>query len=346
MSAEARPEVHPATVLYQLSTGHYQARALGLVAKLGIADLLGDERRSAQELAAATNTHAGALRRVLRLLASVGVFEEHEDGRFSLTPVGQALRDDVPGSMRAMVLLYSGEAVQNRWAELEYCVRTGQPAFKQHAPDADVFAIFAKDPEAAANFDKAMASLVPQTVAAVTQAYDFSAFSTLVDVGGGNGALLSGILSAIPALSGVLFDQPHVVERARPGLEASSVGPRLTLVGGNFFESVPEGKDAYLLKHIIHDWTDAEASAILRVCRKAMPAHAKLLIVEGVYPERVTVSPAAQDAAANDVNMLVNTGGRQRSEREFRALLSESGFELARIVPTPGHVSVIEARPR
>jgi len=343
MSADARPDVNPGMVLYQLATGHYQARALGLIAKLGIADLLGDERRSVQELAAATQTHTDALRRVLRLLTSVGVFNEHEDGRFSLTDVGRGLRAEVPGSMRSMVLLYSGEFVQNRWGELEYCVRTGQPAFKRDDPNADVFASFAKDPDAAANFDKAMASLVPQVIAAVTGAYDFSVFVTLVDVGGGNGTLLSGILSAHPELSGVLFDQPHVIDRARPALEASSVAARLALASGSFFESVPSGKDAYLLKHIIHDWTDAEATAILRICRDAMPSHARLLIVEGVYPERITASPAAQGAAANDVNMLVNTGGRQRSEREFRALLAGSGLALTRIVPTAGEVSVIEA---
>lgn len=340
-----RPEP-PGLVLFQLAIGHYLSRALALFAKLGIADLLGDDRRSADDLAAATHTHAPSLRRVLRLLATAGVVDEHEDGRFALTALGALLRDGAPGSMRAMVNVFAGEAIQDSWKELEYCVRTGEPAFKKRDPAADPFTTMAADPEAAATFDRAMATFAPQIAAAVASAYDFSGFGTIVDVGGGNGALLCGVLRAYPNLRGIVFDQPHVAERAKQQIGVAGLDARLTAEGGSFFEHVPPGADAYLLKHVIHDWADRDAAAILTVCRKAMPAHAKLLIVEGVYPARVDRSPDARAAASNDVNMLVVAGGRQRSEAEFRQLYESSGFELARIVPTPGRVSVIEGVPR
>jgi hypothetical protein len=243
--------------------------------------------------------------------------------------------------MRAMISVFAGADMQAAWRELEYCVQTGRPFFKKHDPNADTFSIINKDPETAATFDKAMATFAPQTAAAVAAAYDFSRFNSLVDVGGGNGALLLGILSANPKLSGVLFDQPHVAERAR----AQNTSTRLEIVPGSFFESVPSGHDAYLLKHVIHDWDDTDAARILTVCRKAMPAHATLLIVEGVYPEQVTASLPVQRATFNDVNMLVNTGGRQRSEAEFRQLLAAASFTLTKIVPTQGAVCVVEAKP-
>jgi hypothetical protein len=341
-----RPEPPPGLAVYQLAIGHYVSRALALFAKLGIADLLAQERRAADDLAAATQTHAPSLRRVLRLLASAGILDEHEDGRFALTALGALLRDDVPGSMRAMVSVFAGESIQDSWKELEYCVRTGEPAFKKRDPGADPFTSMAADPEGAATFDKAMATFAPQIAAAVASAYDFSAFGTIVDVGGGNGALLAGILRAYPKLRGIVFDQPHVAERAKAQISTAGLDARLTAEGGSFFEHVPAGADAYLFKHVIHDWADRDAAAILRVCRKAMPAHGKLLTVEGVYPARIDRSPVARAAASNDVNMLVVAGGRQRSEREFRQLYDAAGFELTRIVPTPARVSVIEGVPR
>jgi hypothetical protein len=191
-------------------------------------------------------------------------------------------------------------------------------------------------------FDKAMATFAPMTAAAVAAAYDFSGFGTIADVGGGNGALLIGILRANPDLRGILFDQPHVVARAHAHLAEAGIAARCQVVGGSFFDDVPRGADAYLLKHVIHDWNDDRAAAILTTCRAAMPAHGKLLIVEGVYPGRIDRSLESRGAAANDVNMLVCTGGRQRSETEFQALLGASGFRLTRIIPTPARVCVIE----
>jgi hypothetical protein len=348
MSSTSRREtgsLPPGFALYQLAVGHYVSRALALAAKLGVADQLRDGPRPAEELARATETHAPSLRRVLRLLVSVGVFEEDGEGRFSLTPLGDLLREDAPGSMRASVTLFAGIAIQDGWRELEYCVRTGEPAFKKERPDADPFTEMAEDPEAAATFDKAMATFAPQTAAAVAAAYDFSRFGTLMDVGGGNGAFLIGILKAHPGVRGVVFDRPHVAERAREHVAARGLADRIEIVGGSFFEAVPPGADAILLKHCIHDWSDEKAAEILKVCRAALPAEGALLIVEGLYPPRIERSLEGRGAAANDVNMLVCTGGRQRSEAEFRALYAAAGFELTRIVPTAAPVAVIEGLP-
>jgi SAM-dependent methyltransferase len=335
----------PAAILYQLSIGHYVSRALHVAAKLGIADLLAAGPRAAAELAAETATDAAALRRVLRLLVSVGVLSEADDGRFALTPVGDAMRSDVPGSARALVRLFAGTGIQDAWKELEYCVQTGQPAFRKHSPDGDAFSNM--DPEQQEVFDAAMATFAPQTAAAIAAAYDFSQFGLVVDVGGGNGALLIGILGAHPRLRGIVFDRPSAAEGARRKVAAADLDGRCAVVAGDFFESVPEGADAYLVKHVIHDWNDEQAAAILRSCRRVMKPDARLLVAEGVYPARVDTSLASRGAAANDVNMLVVAGGRQRSEEEFRALYAAAGFELAKIVPTASPaVCLIEGVPR
>jgi hypothetical protein len=328
-----------------MAVGHYVSRALALAAKLRLADLLAQGPRDHRELAEATETHAPSLNRVLRLLASVGVFEEREAGTFALKPLGEMLRSDVPGSMRVSVMLFGGVGIQDSWKELEYCVRTGEPAFRRTNPDADPFTQMAQDPEAAALFDEAMATFAPQTAAAIAAAYDFSRFATLADVGGGNGALLIGILRANPRLRGIVFDQPHVAARALAQVEAVELADRCEVVGGSFFEKVPAGADAYLLKHVIHDWDDERAASILRTCRAAMGPSGTLLLVEGIYPARIEQSLESRGAAANDVNMLVCTGGRQRSELEFRELFAASGFRLTRIVPTLAQVSVIEGAP-
>jgi hypothetical protein len=201
----------------------------------------------------------------------------------------------------------------------------------------------AEHPEEAANFDAAMGAFTAQIATAVAAAYDFSGFRRVVDVGGGNGALLVGILRAHPSLKGTLFDLPQVVERARPRLREIGLGDRCEAMGGDVFAEVPGGADAYLLKHVIHDWDDDSAVAILQNCCKAMSPAAKLLIIEGVYPRCVDQSEASRGAAANDVNMMVCTGGRQRSEAEFRSLYSAAGFVLSRIISTDmAFASIIE----
>jgi hypothetical protein len=278
-------------------------------------------------------------------LVSVGVFEELDDGRFALTPIGEMLRADVPGSMRDSVMLFTGIGIQDNWKELEYCIRTGDPAFRKTDPDGDPFSNLSKDPEAAAVFDKAMATFAPFTAAAVAAAYDFSVLGKVADVGGGNGAILIGLLKANPHLRGTVFDLPAVSQRATAEIAAAGLADRCQVVSGDFFKSIVSGADAYLMKHVIHDWNDEQATMILRNCRAAMPAHARLLILEGIYPPRIDQSLESRGAAANDVNMLVSTGGRQCTETEFRNLFAASGFKLSRIVPTTARVSIIEAEP-
>ena len=327
-------------VLYQLATGHYVSHAIYAAAKLGIADLLGQGPKCHDELAKATGTHAPSLRRVLRLLATAGVFAETEDGRFELTPVGSCLQSG-PGSFRPVALLFTSPGVRAAWGDLLHSVQTGEPAL-HHLFGVGSFEYFAQHPEEAAVFDEAMGAFTAMVAIAVAAAYDFSPFRTIVDVGGGEGALLAGILRANPALRGIVFDMPRVAEGAKKQIAAAGLGDRCEFVGGDFFEAVPGGGDAYILKHVIHDWDDARAVRILRNCRRAMKPEGKLLIVEGVYPERIDQSVVSRGAAANDVNMLVCTGGRQRAEAEFRALFDAAGFELTRIIPTQAMSSVIE----
>jgi hypothetical protein len=336
-----RPTLPPQAILYQMAVGHYLPRALHVAAKLGIADLLKSGPLPASALAGAVGVQAAALRRVLRLLVSAGVFDELENGEFALTPLSECLREDAPGSARAMVMLFSGVRIQDSWKELEYCVRTGEPAFRKRGIE-DPFTEMAKDPEETATFDAAMADFTRFAALAVAASYDFTTLGTLIDVGGGNGALLIGILTAHSHLHGIVFDQEHAIARARALIAEAGLGDRCDAVPGDFFAAVPRGGDGYLLKHVIHDWNDDRASAILRNCHRAMASDAKLLLVEGVYPQRVDRSLASRGATANDVNMLVNTGGRQRSEDEFRALFASAGFTLTRITPTPANVSVIE----
>jgi hypothetical protein len=326
-------------VLYQLATAHYLSQAVYVAAKLGIADHLADGPQTHEALAKATATHAASLRRVLRLLAAAGVLAEREDGRFELTTVGSFLKSG-PGSFRAAAQLFGGPMVWQSWGDLLTTVRTGETALHR-VFKTDSFEYFEHHPDEAAVFDEAMGSFTAMTAIAVAAAYDFSSMRKLVDVGGGQGALLAGILRANPRLHGVVFDLPRLAEGARREIAAAQLADRCEFVGGDFFETVPAGADAYMLKHVIHDWDDAKATRILRTCRAAMGPDTKLLIVESVYPPRIDGSPESQGAARNDVNMMVCTGGRQRSEAEFRQLYEAAGLRLTRIVPT-GMACVIE----
>jgi SAM-dependent methyltransferase len=206
----------------------------------------------------------------------------------------------------------------------------------------DTFSYIAKHPEEASNFDRAMANFTTQIAGSVAAVYPFSQFRTIVDVGGGNGALLVGILKAYPTLRGILFEQPEVAERAKVEIAKIDLQDRCKVAGGDFFREVPVGGDAYILKHVIHDWNDERAVAILKSCHRAMTSEGRLLILEGVYPTRIDTSDASVGATSNDVNMLVCTGGRQRAEDEFRSLYARAGFRLTKIMPTPARISVIE----
>jgi hypothetical protein len=310
---------------------------------LGIADLLAGGPQTPEALATKTGTHAGSLCRVLRLLASAGVFAEAADGRFDLTPVGSALRSG-PGSSRAVARLIAGPMVWQCWGDLLTTVRTGEPAFSRIFK-TDSFEYFADHPEDAAVFDEAMGSFTATISGLVAAAYDFAGMHDVIDLGGGDGLLLTGILPAYPSLQGTVFDLPRLAESARRQIVGAGLADRYRFVAGDFFEAVLEGFDAYLLKHVIHDWDDARAVRILENCRRAMGPQARLLIIEGVYPSPIDGSPASRGAAANDFNMLVCTGGRQRSEAEFRELYAAAGFRLTRIIPTQAAACVIEGAP-
>lgn len=344
--SQREPTPSPGHALYQMAMGHFVPRALALVTQLGIADLLKDGPLNARDLAVATQTHPPSLTRVMRFLTSIGVFAELPDGKFALTPLGEPLRTNAPGSVRALVLMFCGVGVQDAWADLEACVRTGEPAFRRIAPGAESpYPLMAGSPELTALFDEAMATVAAWSASAIAAAIDFSGFGRIVDVGGGNGALLAGLLEAYPLSRGVVFDQAHAVARAQQRIAAAGLAERCEVIAGNFFEEVPSGGDAYLLRHVLVDWDDERATTILRRCRTAMPQHGQIMILEGTYPARIESSVSCQNAAGHDVNMLVCTGGRLRSEEEFRVLLAGSGFRLSRVVPTTADVSVIQGAP-
>jgi hypothetical protein len=336
----AKPgELPPRLALFQLVTGHYVSFALYVAAKLGIADLLAHGPKAYDELAKACAAHAPSLRRLLRLLASAGVFAEQADGRFALTPVGEWLRSDLPGSQRDTALLFAGPMMRS-WGELLHSVQTGETAIER-AFGMDAFKYMAAHPEDAAVFNRAMTAVSTQVSIAVAAAYDFSPFRKLVDVGGGHGVLLTTILKANPMLHGVVFDLPHVAEGARKPIEAAGLAERCDAVGGDFFAAVPGGADAYILKSVIHDWDDERSLVILRNCQGAMEPHGKLLLVELVLPDHVDQSPKSQIGTGSDVNMLVNAGGRERTDAEFRALFETAGFRLTQIIPLEGSLSSV-----
>src|SRR5215831_19381084 len=280
MSTDATPS---ALALLQQALGFWISRAICVVARLGIADLLKDGPLDTKTLAAAVGVHAPSLSRVLRTLASVGIFAEGEDGRFGLTPQAEPLLRDATDSLRDYILLVGEEWYSRPSDHLLHSVQTGRPAFEQ-VHGADFFTFLTRDPAAAAVFDAAMTSRSAQENDAIAAACDFSGLGTVIDVGGGHGSLLAAILRANPGLRGVLFDRPQAVAEARHQLEATGLRGRCEVVAGDFFGSVPAGGDAYILKRVIHDWDDDRAAAILRNCHHARPEHGRLLLSELVLP--------------------------------------------------------------
>jgi hypothetical protein len=324
--------------------GYVIASAVHVAAELGIADLMKDAPRSHEELAATTRTDASSLLRLLRLLVSHGLLTEERDGRFSLTAIGACLRQDSPDSMRDTVLWVGGR-MHRDWLDLLYCLESGQPAFRR-AGMADYFTRLSQHPNEAAIFDRGQARVTRAFAAALAASYDFSRFGTIVDVGGGTGLLLEALLANNPGLRGTLFDLEHVVERARTRLAGTAVADRCTFRAGDFFREVPEGADAYLSMHVIHDWDDAAALKILEVCRSAMHREARLLVFEAVYPAQIEPSDIGRNATMVDMNLLVSTGGRQRTVAEFETLYAAAGFEVSRVATILGPTVIIEGRPR
>jgi ubiquinone/menaquinone biosynthesis C-methylase UbiE len=330
-------EVPPPIQMLQIISGFWVARCVYVAAKLGIPDLLKDGNKTADELAAATNSHASSLFRVLRALVPFGILSQDESDRFGITPLSETLCSDIPRSLRAFAMTELGEEHYPAWGELLFSVKTGGIAFDK-AFGEPVWEFFAKNPENAQIFNDAMSGMTAQANEALHAAYDFAGIKKIVDVGGGHGGLITSILRKNPPMRGILFDSPQVIGGAKATLAKSDVADRCELVGGDFFKSVPEGGDAIILKWIIHDWNDEQSVAILKNCHRALTKNGKLILVEAVVPE--TNEPHFSKFI--DLNMLVMTGGRERTEAEFHELYEKSGFRLTRIVPTESPFSVIE----
>lgn len=330
-------EIPPPLQMLQLISGFWIARCVYVAAKLGIPDLLKDGSKSATELASATNTHAPSLFRVLRALGAVRVLSQSDDYQFGNTPMSETLRSDVPGSFRAFAMSELGEEHYPAWGELLHSVRTGAIAFDK-AFGEPVWEFFAKHPDHARIFNDSMSGMTAQAEHALHEAYDFAGINTVMDVGGGHGGFITSILTRHPKMRGVLFDAPQVIEGAEPKIAASAIADRVELVGGDFFQEVPKGADAITMKWIIHDWNDEQSVAIMKNCHLALPESGKLILVEAVVPP----GDEMHFAKFIDLNMLVMTGGRERTEAEFRQLYEASGFRLERVVPTESPFSVIE----
>lgn len=343
-SADSVPERPPGPTLSQLLRGSLVTQLLHVAAALGIADLLSAGPRTTRDLATAVNANPDALYRVLRALASLGIFVETDPGIFSMTPLAEPLRSDVPGSLRASAVLYGASWWWGACGELLHSVRTGRPAF-DHVHGKALFSYLDSASDAAAVFNDHQSNMTQQDAAAVVAAYDFGQYATVIDVGGGHGVLGAAILNACPQTSVVVFDQPAVIASAPPHLTSAGGNRRCTYVAGDFFESVPADGNAYVLKDIVHDWGDQDATTILRNCRLAMtrnPAvEAKLLVIEKVIPPGNGPFPGK----LTDITMLLVAGGRERTATEYRTLLAQAGFTLTRIVPTRSPASVIEAMP-
>ncbi len=327
--------------LRRLIIGYRVSQALAVAARLGIADLLSDGPRSIDELAAATGTHALSLYRLLRVLASEGVFSEQGDGRFALTPLAEPLKADTPDSLHARAMFDAAQGNWHAWGKLMQSTRTGEPAI-QHAYGKDLFGYLKDHPDEGKIFNEVMAAQTVTEARAVLEAYDFVGIDTLVDIGGGVGTLLAAILDAHPSMRGVLYDQSHVVVDARERLTGAGVVDRCRAVGGDFFESVPAGGNAYILKHILHDWDDDDCQRILGNCRRAIAKDGRLLVIEVLIP------PGNDPDYGKflDLQMLVVTkGGRERTQAEYRSLFESTGFTLARMIETQSDICVIEGVP-
>ena len=322
----------PPPALFQLASGYWVSQAVYVVAKLGIADFLANGPRTSHELAVLADVKAEALFRVMRALSSVGVFRNPRADQFELAPLGNHLRSGVAGSLRSMIVTL-GEIHYQACGQLLQSVQTGLPAFN-NVFGSSLFDYLAGNPAASTAFNQGMTNLASMLAYAVAIAYDFTGISNVVDIGGGQGKFLGNLLELNAAMQGTVFDMPSAIQMA-------DRHERCSYCSGTFFDadSLPKGADAYFLCGIVHDWDDERAAAILANCRKAMPKHGRLLLVEMVVPE----DNASSFSKILDLNMLVMNGGRERTEKEFRSLLERSGCKLSRIIPTVAPQSIVEA---
>jgi ubiquinone/menaquinone biosynthesis C-methylase UbiE len=336
MSA-AETKISPPEALLNVLVGFWTGRAIYVAAKLGIADLVKQGPMSIEELASMTGTHARSLYRLMRGLASVGWFEEDAEGRFGATAFTAAIETDSAFSLRYLAMTELGEEHYPAWENLLYSVRTGEIAFNDRFGMSN-WEFWNKNPEHAEIFNKGMSNMTALIEPALIAAYDFSPLKKIIDIGGGRGTLLTSILRQNETATGVVFDLPHVIDLAKQDAATAAVGDRCQLVQGDFFKSVTAGGDAYILKWILHDWNDEQCIAILSNCRKAISPNGKLLVIEAVLPGR-------NEPSLNkfmDLNMLVMTGGCERTEAEYHALFESAGFRLTRAIPTPSGFSWLE----
>jgi len=331
----------PAGKLLEMIAMRHVPQALHVVAVLGIADLLADGPKGSEELAQATGSHARTLYRVLRTLVAAGVFAEDKAGRFRLTALGQPLRSEAADSVRAASIFLSGESeLEGRLVD---CVRTGKTAIELASGTTNWIEYYRQEPARAAVFNTAMTALSNAHYAGVVEAYDFRSIRTLVDVGGGHGRLISMILKAYPKMRGVLFDMPHAFDGGKRTITEARLSDRCEIVSGDFFRSVPAGGDAYILSRVIHDWADEKAVAILKIIRRVLPAKGRLLLFETM----IRAGNRLSYPLLSDLNMVIRTGGCERSEAEYRAIYEAAGFKLTRAIetPSPTGMTIIEGKP-
>ena len=334
---QGAPDAHPTETMMRLITGYWLSQAVGVAAHLGIADALAAGSQSSEELGKALGAHAMSVYRLMRLLTSIGVFSQDSEDRFTLNPLGETLLSEGPGSVRNFAITETAPGHWLPWGRLFDSVQTGKP-MTHETLGMELFDWYAQNPEEAGFFNAAMGDLSALAATELVRVYDFSTAQNVIDVGGSHGILLRAVLSANSAARGTLYDLPHVIDTANQHIDAALQG-RCELVSGDFFKSVPEGGDVHLLKQIIHDWDDEQASRILKNCYAVLAPAGKLLLVEMVVPS----DNRPNMAQAMDLNMLAILGGRERTEEEYRTLLDGSGFNLERVIATHSPFSVIEA---
>lgn len=330
----------PSIEAQRLVSGFRVYQMVVAACRLQLPDLLANGPKTADELAASTQTHGPSLRRMLRGLAAWSFFDEQPDGRFAATPLSDTFRSDKPG-LRNMTIMLSEEAYQ-AWGDLLYTVRTGKPAF-EHVFGKNHWEKLAENPQAAADFNAAMVEMSSRIAQSFVDAYDLAGARTVIDVGGGNGALLIAVLLARPEVRGILFDLTQGLAGAKEKLDAAGVADRVTLQEGSFFELVPSGADVYLLKSIVHDWDDVKAVTILQTCRRAMNAQARLVILERELAGLIENPAEALPTLMSDLNMMVVLGGKERTLDEYRDLIGQAGLRMTRLVPTESGFAAIEA---
>ena len=338
MSSASMPVPSPQDQLVMMALGFAMPCMLRVAAQLSLADQLADGPKSAEELAAATSTHAHSLYRLLRTLACHGIFIEDDAKHFANTPLSEPLRSNIPGSVRSTILTFTGEIGLGAWWKLLYSVQTGKPSFDLQF-GLPIFDYLTANPDQASMFTETMIGIHGPETPAVAAAYDFKAFAHIADIGGASGKLLTSALASAPDSRGTLFDLPHNEANALAFVAAKGMSDRVEFVGGSFFESVPAGADLYMMSHIIHDWTEEQCLTILANCHRAMPDHARLLIIEMVLAE----GNAFHFGKVSDIMMLAVPGGEERTESQYAELLAKANFKLTRVIPTDSNMSIVEA---